>query len=213
MIHPHTRIHYINDQMGYGVFATQFIPEGTITYIKDSLELEISPEAYAGYPPALQDTVEKYSFIDDRGYRIVSWDFAKYVNHCCSCNTMSTGYGFEIAIRDIQPGEQLTDEYGLFNLEYEMPLDCHIPGCRRKITPFDLDIYFEQWDSTVRTALRKLQEVDQPLSYLIDAETADDLQAFLQDNEVYRSVYSLKNVHAIGQAAPLNLNGIPGGAQ
>ena len=54
MIHPHTRIHFINEEMGYGVFATQFIPKGTITYVKDSLELEITLEDYALHTPQMQ---------------------------------------------------------------------------------------------------------------------------------------------------------------
>ena len=43
MIHPNTELRFINPVVGYGVFATDFIPEGTITYVKDSLELEVSP--------------------------------------------------------------------------------------------------------------------------------------------------------------------------
>jgi hypothetical protein len=39
MIHPHTCIRYVNPQIGYGVFATAFIPKGTIVYVKDDLEL------------------------------------------------------------------------------------------------------------------------------------------------------------------------------
>jgi uncharacterized protein len=116
MIHPNSRIQFISDNVGCGVFATAFIPKGTIVYVKDFMELTITPEQYEKLPHVLQEKVEKYSYIENQGNRIVSWDHGKYVNHCCDCNTISTGYGFEIAIRDIHPGEEITDEYGLFNV-------------------------------------------------------------------------------------------------
>ena len=91
MIHPKTELKMINPIVGYGVFATEFIPQGTIVYVKDSLELEISPTDFTTHSQEMQDVIEKYSYIDERGYRIISWDFAKYVNHCCNFNTISTG--------------------------------------------------------------------------------------------------------------------------
>lgn len=192
MIHPHTRIQFINEAMGYGVFATRFIPKGTITYVKDSLELEIGPEAYAQYSPEMQEVIEKYSYIDERGVRIVSWDLAKYVNHCCNCNTMSTGYGFEIAIRDIQAGEELTDEYGIFNIPHPLELECRHADCRRCVQPDDFDRLFPRWDEQLKQALAYLPAVEQPLYSLLDAQSRAGVEAYLQNPDNYRSVYSLK---------------------
>ncbi|MCB0563119.1 MAG: SET domain-containing protein [Phaeodactylibacter sp.] len=192
MIHPHTRIQFINDEMGYGVFATHFLPKGTITYVKDSLEMEITPEAFGHYSAEMQEVIEKYSYIDEKGVRIVSWDFAKYVNHCCNCNTMSTGYGFEIAIRDIQPGEQVTDEYGIFNIKEEMELQCHQKNCRRRLSPDDFDHYYQQWDEQLKGALAVLLSVDQPLIPILDIQAREEFMAYLQGKTPYRSVYNLK---------------------
>ena len=192
MIHPHTRIQFINDEMGYGVFATHFLPKGTITYVKDSLELEITPEAFGHFSTEMQAVIEKYSYIDEKGVRIVSWDFAKYVNHCCNCNTMSTGYGFEIAIRDIQPGEQVTDEYGIFNIQEEMELQCNHNNCRCRLSPGDFEKYYQQWDEQLREALAVLLSVDQPLMPIIDAPAREEFLAYLQGTTPYRSVYNLK---------------------
>lgn len=192
MIHPNTELRLVNPQVGYGVFATAFIPEGTIVYVKDSLEIEVSPEDYARQPKAMQDQVEKYSYIDERGYRIISWDFGKYVNHCCNCNTISTGYGFEIALRDIYPGEQITDEYGIFNLETPIQLFCGEKNCRKEVKPEDFDLYHKQWDEKIKHALKKFADVEQPLFDLIDKKTQKQLQEYLNDPEKYRSVYALK---------------------
>ncbi|WP_224997373.1 SET domain-containing protein [Cesiribacter sp. SM1] len=193
MIHPDLELRYINDEIGYGVFAKKFIPEGTITYIKDSLEIEISPEAYKTHPLVMQQAIEKYSYIDERGYRIVSWDIAKYVNHCCQSNTISTGYGFEFALRDIQAGEQVTDEYGIFNLQYEMEVYCGNPGCRKVIRPDDFEKYYQQWDEAILKSLPRLHQVPQPLMPMMDPELRIELDAFFNDVNQYKSVYSLRS--------------------
>jgi len=192
MIHPSTELKYIEDTVGYGVFATQDIPEGTIVYVKDSLELVISPTDYLMHSKDVKEMVDKYSYMDQNGDRIVSWDFAKYVNHCCNCNTISTGYGFEIAIRDIKRGEQITDEYGIFNLDSEMTLLCGEPGCRKTIGPNDFDTYYKDWDKKIVKSIAKLFEVDQPLMAFVEPVTRSELDAFFENPESYKSVYALK---------------------
>ena len=192
MIHPHTCIRYIDDVIGYGVFATQLIPKGTIVYVKDDLEIDISPEQYHSLPSAFRQTVDKYSFIDEKGHRIVSWDFAKYVNHCCNCNTISTGYGFEIAIRDIHPGDEITDEYGLFNMEADMFVNCKYENCRGRVKVNDIDTYYEQWDDQVFQALQQMDQVEQLLWPLLSDETLQDLKHFQKDPGNYRSVRPVK---------------------
>lgn len=192
MIHPSTELRIINDHVGYGVFATEFIPKGTVTYVQDLLDLVISKQEYADLDPVLQNSVEKYSYKDEMGNRIVSWDFAKYINHCCNCNTISTGYGFEIAIRDIQKGEQLTDEYGIFNLDEEMVLQCDQPGCRLVLKPEDFDNYYEEWDNKILSVLGNLNEVEQPLMPFVSDDIKKQLQSFLKNPDFYKSVYALR---------------------
>lgn len=192
MIHPNTELRLINDTVGYGVFATKRIPQGTIVYVKDSMEIEISPTQYLLYQPEMQDSIEKYSYIDERGYRIISWDFGKYVNHCCNCNSISTGYGFEIAIRDIEIGEQITDEYGIFNLQEEMTLQCGFEGCRKTIKPSDFDDYYQEWDEKIKQALPKLHDVEQVLLPFVDLVTIEKLDDYFENPETYRSVYNLR---------------------
>ena len=149
-------------------------------------------EEYERLGPELQQAAEKYSYIDERGVRIISWDIAKYVNHCCNCNTISTGYGFEIALRDIQPNEQITDEYGIFNLEWDMEVDCPYPNCRRRIENADFDRYYKEWDEKIRKVLIHVFDIDQPLLPLVSDLTVESLIDFLQDRSIYRSVYALR---------------------
>jgi hypothetical protein len=114
------------------------------------------------------------------------------VNHCCHCNVQSTGYGFEIAIRDIQAGEELTDDYGAFNVESDMDLICHYADCRKKVRASDLDEYGAEWDRTVRRALEDLHKVPQPLNMFLDENTVRELERYLETGEGYVSVKSLR---------------------
>jgi hypothetical protein len=192
MIHPDTELRFVSPAMGYGVFATACIPRGTIVYVKDPLEIELTPATFARLPEKVQAAALKYGYIDERGTRIVSWDLAKYVNHSCNCNTISTGYGFEIAIRDIASGDEITDEYGLLNPETEVPIACGCPRCRHVLKPDDIDTYHRLWDRWVQGALEKALDIAQPLWELIEIETREELISYLAGRQPYRSVRALK---------------------
>jgi uncharacterized protein len=191
MIHPDTELRFINHNKGRGVFATKPIPKGTITYVSDSLEIEILPDDSRLDDPRYKKIIETFSFIDRNGTRIISWDHAKYVNHCCHCNTMSTGYGFEIAIRDIAADEEITDEYGMFNFTYEMEIECDKVPCRNMISGNDLLKYHEEWDHKVRDALQRFKAVTQPLATYLDDSVSKDLDEYLRTGNCYKSVREL----------------------
>ncbi len=199
MIHPKTTLRFINEEVGYGLFVTELIPKETITYVKDSLEIELSPEDYEQHSKVMQDVIEKFSYVDERGMRIISWDFGKYVNHCCQCNSISTGYGFEIALRDIYPGEQLTDEYGIFNLDEPMQLFCEQPDCRKIIRPEDFDLYYPIWDEKILKVLPLAFEIEQPLWNFLSENTLQELANFREASYRYRSVYHLRYHRPGGQ--------------
>ena len=192
MIHPNTVLKFIDETIGYGVFAKSFIPQGTIVYVKDSLERVVTPQKYLEQDYEMQEMIEKYSYRDEHGNRVISWDFAKYVNHCCNCNTMSTGYGFEIAIRDIFEGEQITDEYGMFNLDQEMQVFCGNASCRKSVRPTDFDRFYHTWDMQIQVAIQYIFNVEQPLYKWLDQETKKELDMLKLDFSKYKSVYNLK---------------------
>ncbi|KAA3625467.1 MAG: SET domain-containing protein [Bacteroidetes bacterium] len=192
MIHPHTRIRYISDEIGYGVFATQLIPKGTIVYIKDSLELEIQPEDFENHSLVMQEQIEKYSYMNETGVRILSWDFAKYVNHCCNYNTLSSAYGFDIAIKDIVEGDEITCDYGLLNVMDEMELSCTRPECRKVLRPSDFENYYLKWDDELKSALKEFSKVIQPLLPFVENGKLNELSIFLKDENIYNSICSLR---------------------
>ncbi len=192
MIHPHTEVRWVSDEIGHGVFATRPIAAGTITYAWDALEVEITPDDVRLRDKALLEVIERYSYIDGRGVRILSWDHAKFVNHSCNPNSLSTGYGFEIAIRDIAADEELTDDYGMFNLPTPMAISCCATGCRGRVSGDDLDRHWKRWDLKVRAAIDRFPLVTQPLGGLLDAATANKLRGYGKGQEDYVSVHTLR---------------------
>ena len=58
MIHPHTTLQFIGNEIGYGVVATAFIPAGTITWVLDKLDREFSPHDFQSMEPIYQDILD-----------------------------------------------------------------------------------------------------------------------------------------------------------
>lgn len=191
MIHPDLEIKWVNDQVGYGLFAKRLIPKGTITYIKDDLEIILRPGDSRLRNKLYRNIIEKYSYIDQNGNYILSWDLAKYVNHSCNPNSLTTGYDFEIAIRDIESGEQLTDDYGLFNMNETLECHCGQPNCRGKINKKDFSKMITQWDTKIQEALEYFKQVQQPLLPLMDKKTAEKLEKYFLHHETYQSVITV----------------------
>src|SRR5437762_3182880 len=112
MVHPNTELRYINDTMGWGVFATRLISKGTIIWVRDDLDQAFAPEEVKRMEPIYQKILEDYSFVDSQGMIVLCWDHSRFFNHSCVANCLSAAYEFELAIRDINAGEELTDDYG-----------------------------------------------------------------------------------------------------
>ncbi|SMG41386.1 SET domain-containing protein [Arenibacter troitsensis] len=168
MIHPKTELQFINKEIGYGVVATEFIPAGTITWVFDKLDREFSPAELETLEPIYQSILDTYTFRDNKGRYVLCWDNARYVNHSFNSNCLTTAYDFEVAIRDIHVGEQLTDDYGYLNIP--QPFRGIDEGTRRKIVyPDDLLKYYKVWDKKLQLVFPKIPMLDQPLKPLIPA--------------------------------------------
>ena len=99
MMHPHTEVQFISDEVGRGVVATAFIPKGTITWAQDPLDRVFTPAEVAALPPFAQDQLEYFAFKNARGEMVLCWDHARYVNHSFRSNCLSTVFDFEVAVR------------------------------------------------------------------------------------------------------------------
>jgi hypothetical protein len=143
------------------------IPRGTITWVRDEFDQAFAATKIERMLPLYQDLAAKYCFVDARGDYILCWDLARYLNHSCEPSCRSAGYDFELAVRDIAPGEELTDDYGSLNLEYDFVCFCQTPLCREKIRPDDLARYADSWDGIVAEPFRLIRTVSQPLWPLV----------------------------------------------
>ncbi len=192
MIHPHTELRTVSPEIGVGVFATRMIPKGTIVYVEDPLEIVIPPDHKMFDHPVFSQVIDTYAVINARGDYEISWDYAKYVNHCCRYNTICTGFGIDIAVRDIQEGEQILEDYGMFNVNYPMELVCIFEDCRKVVRSTDFDRCSQQWEADALEALRHVKFVPQLLWDMMYAETRESLEKYLQTGEGYISINSLR---------------------
>ncbi|MAZ27330.1 MAG: SET domain-containing protein-lysine N-methyltransferase [Cytophagaceae bacterium] len=189
MIHPHTELKFISPEIGYGVVATQLIPAGTITWALDKLDREFTPAQFKDLEPIYQDILDFYTYRNNKGNMVLCWDHGRYVNHSFNSNCLSTAYDFEIAIRDIHPGEQLTDDYGYLNIEH--PFRGINEGTRRKVVyPDDLKKYYRIWDKKLEKVFDRIIKVDQPLSQLLTDSTWETVKNIIDGKELMESILS-----------------------
>jgi len=170
MIHPSTQIRFINHQIGYGVFALSLIPRGTVIWAPDALDQVFTPLQTESLPDAQRSLLEKYGFVRRDGSLMLYWDARRFMNHCCSPNTLITNHGFEIAVRDIQRGDQLTCDYGALHIKRRFSCHCQDAECRGVIHPEDFMVCSSGWRQATEKALSLFGSVKQPLEHLIDRE-------------------------------------------
>ena len=191
MIHPNTELALINETIGHGVIATKFIPRGTIIWVLDELDQKLAASYVASLDPLIQKVLTKYCYRDYQGYYILCWDIARFVNHSFTPTMIGTAYNFELAVRDIYPGEELTDDYGYFNLD--QPFDC-LPepdSLRMRVMPDDILNFYQDWDQKAATAMRLVPTVDQPLLRFMDAELRAKVGAIAAGQEPMDSILSI----------------------
>ncbi|MCB9671068.1 MAG: SET domain-containing protein [Alphaproteobacteria bacterium] len=135
MMHPATRLGFVSEAQGFGVFATAVIPAGTLTWVRDEWDIVIP----AVVPADLLGTVERYAYTEADGTVLMPWDHGRYVNHACKPNCAGLQAGIDLAVRDIQPGEQLTNDYSVLGTFEQFPCACGSPNCRKTVEPRAVD--------------------------------------------------------------------------
>jgi uncharacterized protein len=163
MIHPDTELRFVNEDIGHGVFATAFIPKGTIFWVLDPLDHLISADRLEELPSPAVESALKFMFRDREGRYVLCWDHERYVNHSFHPNTMLTPWEFEIAIKDIQPGDQITCDYGVLNIIEPFEPFAEDGARRSVVMPDDLANHHEDWDQLLAAAFPAILTVDQPL--------------------------------------------------
>jgi uncharacterized protein len=193
MIHPKTELKFISEEIGYGVVAKSFIPAGTITWVLDKFDREFTPKEVEKLEPIYQNILDTYTYRNNKGNFVLCWDLGRFVNHSFNSNCLTTAYDFEIAIRDIQPGEQLTDDYGYLNISE--PFKGIDEGTKRKtVYPDDLVKYYKVWDKKIEKVFGKITEHDQPLKVLINEALWLKIEDIIKGKQPLDSI--LKNYYS-----------------
>ncbi len=129
-----------SDIHGHGVYATSFIPKETkiIEYVGELIDKKESEKRGVSQHENSIETggAAVYIFTLSKRYDIdgnVPWNTARLINHSCNPNCEAWIEGRKIFIHsltDIQPGDELTFDYG-FDVEcYEdHPCRCGHDGC------------------------------------------------------------------------------------
>lgn len=191
MIHPDTELKFVSPLVGFGVFATERIPKGTVVWALDPLDQVLSPQRRAGLDAASRAQLDRYSYTDDQGNHVLCWDHGRFVNHSCEASCMGPdGSRFEVALRDIAAGEQLTDDYRSLGLTNEEAFDCMCgaPSCEGRVLP-PRPRLLQRWSVAVDEALESYFEVPQPLApWLSISELADVLSDAFLEHDGYSEI-------------------------
>lgn len=151
------------ENMGKGVFAKEFIPKGTITCF-ECIKCRIFSEKEFNKLP---DKENVYIYRKKDGTFLEPCDETKYLNHSCNANTLNYDGMFDVAVRDINKGEEITFDYRVF---YDYPRDEFACNCRESncckvvkfIHPAPKELQ-KLWDERLNSALKLINKVRQPL--------------------------------------------------
>jgi hypothetical protein len=167
LIHPNVELRFVSPEVGYGVFATAPIPMGTLTWIRCALDRTMTPAQVVALEEPYASVFERYAYVDGRGDSVLCWDHGRYMNHSCAPTCLSPGFDFDIAVRDIDAGEELTCDYRMLNISEAFSCACGMRECGGTIEPYDGFRQADTWDRLLERAVRVLTKQPQPLWSLL----------------------------------------------
>lgn len=109
---------------GIGLYADEFIPQGTVIWkFAPGIDLKYTEAEYQQLKSKHDfTTLDKYFYKSlVSGAYILCSDDARFINHSGGANTLDTledVEGLTIAATDIQPGEEITSDYGTFDADF-----------------------------------------------------------------------------------------------
>ena len=117
---------------GIGLFANQFIPKGTPTWkFQSGFDLKIDKSELANLSEPAKEQFLKYAYLNPKTNKyILCFDDARFFNHSDNPNCIDTEFpddteGIDVAVRDIQEGEELTCNYKEFDADFDYKMSIH----------------------------------------------------------------------------------------
>jgi SET domain-containing protein len=112
-----------SDIHGIGLFAAEFIREGTVVWQSHpAVDIRLTEEQIAGLAESCREQIRKYSYREKHtGLYVLCGDDARFFNHSARPNCIDVfrgeGEDLTLATRDIEEGEEMTCDYALFDLD------------------------------------------------------------------------------------------------
>jgi SET domain-containing protein len=104
--------------MGLGLFVSEFIPKDAIVWeFIEGVDVKITQEKFNNLNEAQKEYFYKYAWLEEDGCYYSSCDLTNFINHSYTPN-LKVIDDVVIAIRDIQPEEELFENYQEFDLEF-----------------------------------------------------------------------------------------------
>ncbi len=153
----------------YGLFATQFVPKGTIDGFFCKKCGYYSKEEFAKLPKKKRLFIIDHEVVQENGlYSHFCDKRMQYDNHSCNANVLSSGKGFGIVVRDIKKGEEVTSDYrmnGEDEVHFEGGCKCGSKDCMKDTTfrPPASKKLQNFWNRRINAAVKRIPYVKQPL--------------------------------------------------
>jgi SET domain-containing protein len=137
-VSPKVEARLLSDGVSFGVYATEFIPKGELILVWGGSIY--TQEQF----DQLNEKISSLSVQVNEGLYLVPEKVgtADYVNHSCNPNAGLSDSISLVAMRDIEPGEQVCFDYAMTDsTPYdEFECQCGAPNCRGYITGNDWQI-------------------------------------------------------------------------
>lgn len=167
MLHPSAKLVHSRIE-GKGLIARRLIPRGSIFWKlspHDRLR-KYSLDEYKKFSLRYRKTLDRFSYPEGANHIVYSLEDDRHWNHSCNANVLDDPDGeMCIVVRDVQPGEEITYDYGL-NLreDLEIKCNCRSAHCRKTIRRLRKDSpVYKELAHKAREASRYKTKVSQPL--------------------------------------------------
>jgi len=113
---------------GIGLFADQFIPKGSIVWeFTPVLDIELDKEDMR-LPELVEKYLMKHCYKSPKTSKyVLCFDNTRFINHSENPNCADVGNTIgeapDIALRDIEPGEELTLDYRIIDADWKYKMN------------------------------------------------------------------------------------------
>jgi uncharacterized protein len=101
---------------GVGLFAAQFVSKGTKTWkLKPKIDMVIKTSEYKNLPKTFRKNIDHHIYQCKFTKKwIFCTDDARFMNHSTKPNIKTVRGMYDVSLRDIKKGEELTEDYDRF---------------------------------------------------------------------------------------------------